>query len=818
VNSCLPVRLLSLVLIALGATAISHATQVALVGDASVSTARPATNFGALSNLYVGNGNTALLQFDLSTLPAGTTAAQIAHATLTVFVNRVNANGSVSLSPITSAWTESAVTATTIPTLGAVANAFPTSAAGQFVTLDVTALVQASVTTPATNFGFALSSANANLLLDSKENDETGHAATLDITITSEGATGSQGLLGPQGPVGPIGLQGLLGPQGPVGPIGPQGLLGIPGIAGTNGTSGTAGAAGAAGAPGPFVGGNYSAAVDYPAGSVVENASSTYLAVQTNGPSTTVVTPGSNSAYWVATTGINSLTPASYFDETTTEQGFEIPSGEPVFLFGFPISSTNSGFLLFPPGESVVVEAAGIYTYDYSVSISSGLPGALSLTDNGILIPNTTFGSQSGMSQIVGHGVITLNAGDRVELIVAASSEPLRLQFSTPGQNVAAFSLVAMAAGTPGAAGATGAIGPAGPAGTNGTNGAQGPTGPTGLIGLTGATGTLGAVTNWSSSTAYQIGQVVFCATNCATNGSSYIALVVPNQATDPSISNGTWQLIAEAGAIGPAGAAGTNGTDGAQGPAGSAGTAGTAGAAGATGATGTLGAVTNWSSSTTYQIGQVVFCSSNCATNGSSYFALLGPNQATDPSISNGTWQLIAEAGAIGAAGAAGTNGPEGPTGPTGAAGATGAASGVLDFADFFALMPPDNAATVAPGTDVSFPEDGPASGLGLIARTGPSSINLSAIGTYQVLFQVSVDEAGQLILTLNGADLAYTVVGRATGTSQIVGMALVSTTVLNSLLTVRNPAGNSTALTITPLAGGVRDVSAHLVITRIQ
>jgi predicted Abi (CAAX) family protease len=79
-------------------------------------------------------------------------------------------------------------------------------------------------------------------------------------------------------------------------------------------------------------------------------------------------------------------------------------------------------------------------------------------------------------------------------------------------------------------------------------------------------------------------------------------------------------------------------------------------------------------------------------------------------------------------------------------------------------------------------------------------------------------VSEAGQLILTLNDADLAYTVVGRATGTSQIVGMALVQTTTVNSILTVRNPAGNATALTITPLAGGTRPISAHLVITRIQ
>jgi hypothetical protein len=133
-----------------------------------------------------------------------------------------------------------------------------------------------------------------------------------------------------------------------------------------------------------------------------------------------------------------------------------------------------------------------------------------------------------------------------------------------------------------------------------------------------------------------------------------------------------------------------------------------------------------------------------------------------------------------------------------------------------FFALMPPDNTATVAPGTDVSFPQDGPTSGTTII-RVNAISFNLAAIGTYQVLFQVSVTEAGQLILTLNGGDLAYTVVGRATGTSQIVGIALVQTSVINSILTVRNPAGNSTALTITPLAGGTRSVSAHLTITQL-
>lgn len=177
---------------------------------------------------------------------------------------------------------------------------------------------------------------------------------------------------------------------------------------------------------------------------------------------------------------------------------------------------------------------------------------------------------------------------------------------------------------------------------------------------------------------------------------------------------------------------------------------------------------------------------------------------------------------GPAGGAGPAGAIGPTGPSGgPTGPTGAVGPAGGILDFADFFALMPPDNAATVAAGSDVDFPQDGPTSGVN-IARTGADTFNLAVIGTYQVFFQVSVTEAGQLVLTLDSGagavELAYTVVGRATGTSQIVGMAIVQTSVINSILTVRNPASESTALTITPLAGGTESVSAHLVITRIQ
>jgi len=117
-----------------------------------------------------------------------------------------------------------------------------------------------------------------------------------------------------------------------------------------------------------------------------------------------------------------------------------------------------------------------------------------------------------------------------------------------------------------------------------------------------------------------------------------------------------------------------------------------------------------------------------------------------------------------------------------------------------------------------VQFPQTASASG---IVRADASTFGLPGGGTYQVMFQVSVSEAGQLVLVLNGIELPYTVVGRATGTSEIVGMAVIATTgdsSTYSTLSVRNPAAAFTALTITPLAGGANPVSAHLVITRLH
>jgi hypothetical protein len=134
------------------------------------------------------------------------------------------------------------------------------------------------------------------------------------------------------------------------------------------------------------------------------------------------------------------------------------------------------------------------------------------------------------------------------------------------------------------------------------------------------------------------------------------------------------------------------------------------------------------------------------------------------------------------------------------------------ISFASFNAVMPGDNADTVAPGTAVDFPNNGPTT-ADVVTRASASTFTLVEAGTYEVNAQVSVSEAGQLQLAIGGVGLPETVAGRATGTSQIVISTIINVGA-GDVLSVINPAGNAAALTITPIAGGTHSVSATLTV----
>jgi Collagen triple helix repeat (20 copies) len=195
------------------------------------------TNAGTSVAVNVNAINKALLNFDLSTLPAGITSADIAKATLVFFVKTVPTGGLLQVSPLTSAWTENA-TSSTAPTSGLpLATSAPISKGNTYFAIDVTNLVLNWVDVPASNKGLALDPVGqTSLTFDSKEAIQTSHPAYIEIALKGPaGAVGHVGAIGPQGPQGPQGVPGSPGSNG---------FNGAPGINGLNGAKGDTGPAG----------------------------------------------------------------------------------------------------------------------------------------------------------------------------------------------------------------------------------------------------------------------------------------------------------------------------------------------------------------------------------------------------------------------------------------------------------------------------------------------------------------------------------------------------------------------------------------------
>ncbi len=237
-------------------------------------------------------------------------------------------------------------------------------------------------------------------------------------------------------------------------------------------------------------------------------------------------------------------------------------------------------------------------------------------------------------------------------------------------------------------------------------------------------------------------------------------------------------------GPRGPQGIAGPQGPEGPQGIAGPQGEPGPQGPIGLTGATGASGPQ--------------------------------GPVGLTGPTGPQG---VQGEPGSVGPAGPTGPQGPiglTGPAGPQGPQGIPGPAGSFLGYADFYAIMPPDNSGAIAPGEDVEFPEQSFIGGTS-ISRASDSSFNLFDAGIYLVIFETTVANSAQLVLTLNGTELSYTVSGRDAGGSQITGMAIIAANE-GDVLTLRNPVSAASSLTLTPNAGGNSPLSAHLIIIRLE
>jgi hypothetical protein len=218
------------------ATSLSAAS-ASLTDDATIQTAFPGNNFGGLPNLQIGQSSSSFLRFSLADLPSGVVSATVRRATLTVFINRVVAPGSVSVHYVPPAsWTEKDVTYGNAPFAQPETLRFTTNTALTFASADVTKLVSAALDANLNQVALRLSAVGATeVFLDSKENTSTSQAARLDIELT--GPQGPQGIQGPKGDTGPQGIQGIQGLQGPPGIAGAQGPVGPQGPKGDTGSS-----------------------------------------------------------------------------------------------------------------------------------------------------------------------------------------------------------------------------------------------------------------------------------------------------------------------------------------------------------------------------------------------------------------------------------------------------------------------------------------------------------------------------------------------------------------------------------------------------
>jgi hypothetical protein len=193
-----------------------QAATVTVAADSYVSSSNATVNYGSAAVLSVGDGASALIAFDLSSLPVGLTASNIEKATLTVFVHKAYTAGALDLAQVTAPWSEALVTSNNRPTTAAAVQSVPVSASESYVTFDITLLVRQWVIGAAENYGVEIRASagqpETTVDLDSKESTSTSHSALAEITLVSMGPQGSPGTPGKTGDTG------ATGPQGPPGP------------------------------------------------------------------------------------------------------------------------------------------------------------------------------------------------------------------------------------------------------------------------------------------------------------------------------------------------------------------------------------------------------------------------------------------------------------------------------------------------------------------------------------------------------------------------------------------------------------------------
>jgi hypothetical protein len=175
------------------------------------------------------------------------------------------------------------------------------------------------------------------------------------------GVTGATGAAGTTGAAGVAGATGANGATGPTGPAGLQGVTGATGATGSPGATGATGPTGATGATGP--------------------------------------------------TGATGAAGSSHYGSLFLTSNVAVTNNSPV---PFNVVGSSSGFL-FGPGGFITVGSTGVYRVDFIVTTQEGAT-TFQLVVNNVPVPGTSAGSDTGGVATPGQAVLSLAAGDLLEL------------------------------------------------------------------------------------------------------------------------------------------------------------------------------------------------------------------------------------------------------------------------------------------------------------------------------------------------------------------------------------------------------------------
>jgi hypothetical protein len=132
------------------------------------------------------------------------------------------------------------------------------------------------------------------------------------------------------------------------------------------------------------------------------------------------------------------------------------------------------------------------------------------------------------------------------------------------------------------------------------------------------------------------------------------------------------------------------------------------------------------------------------------------------------------------------------------------------------------DYAATIAVASRVPFPQNGPSIGP-QVTRNSPSDFRVGVAGLYEVSWSIEFAEPSQLAVARNAgvlvtnADVVNDTCNRSGAGTQLNTNTVLVQLAAGDLVSIVNPPGNATALTVDPGDGTLTHAQAPNVVIRL-